>query len=90
MKPKLINKKHKKLIDRKCAFCDCDRYELLDVHRIVPGEQGGKYTEYNTLSLCASCHRKVHAEIIKILGKHFSSSGRYLVHYIEDGVEKWV
>jgi len=88
---RLINKKLKKLVDGKCKFCDCSEYELLDTHRIVPGEDGGTYTDFNTVTTCANCHRKIHAGKIKILGKHFSTTGGYLINYInEDGREMWI
>ncbi len=82
---KQINKK----IDGKCYFCGEDDYDLLDSHRIIPGSEGGKYTEYNTLTTCATCHRKCHSGRIKIEGRHYSTAGRYILHYFEDGEEKW-
>jgi hypothetical protein len=87
---KLSKKQIKKRIDKKCYFCDCSDYELLDVHRIIPGEDGGKYTDWNMLTTCCLCHRKIHAGQIKIIGKHFSTSGRHVIHYInEEGKELW-
>lgn len=87
--PKLIDKKLKKLVDRKCRFCPVSDYNLLDVHRIIEGANGGVYSEINTVTLCSNCHRKVHSKEIVILGKHFSTAG-YLVHYLENNIEKWV
>jgi hypothetical protein len=85
-----MNKKQiKKNFDKKCYFCECDNYKLLDLHRIKYGEHGGKYTDYNTVTVCALCHRKIHAGIINILGKHFSSNGKYVIHYIYEGKEEW-
>jgi hypothetical protein len=89
MKKKLINKKIKKLIDKKCKFCDCSVYELLDVHRILEGCQGGKYTELNTVTVCSLCHRKIHAGIIKIDRKFFSTAGWVLHYFDEHGVERY-
>jgi hypothetical protein len=60
---------------------------LLDSHRIVPGEDGGKYTRYNTVTCCAKCHRKIHSGRIQIIGKH-PCGGRHVVIYMEDGEEK--
>jgi 5-methylcytosine-specific restriction endonuclease McrA len=78
-----------KRVAKKCFFCPCDIYGLLDVHRIVPGEEGGRYTEFNSVTTCANCHRKMHEGIIKIIGKHSSTAG-YVLHYIdENGEEKW-
>jgi hypothetical protein len=84
-----VNKKVRKKVEGRCYFCTCDDYALLDVHRIVPGEEGGQYTDYNTVVVCSNCHRRCHSGSIKILGKHFSSSGKYVLNYIEDGVERW-
>lgn len=88
MSNKIINKKAKKHMDGKCYFCSCDQYELLDVHRIVEGKDGGKYVEYNCVTVCVSCHRKIHNGLIKIFRKYYSTIGKYVLHYIdENGVE---
>jgi len=86
---KLIDKKSKKRLEGKCYFCDIDDYALLDCHRIVPGEEGGEYTDYNTVVTCSNCHRRVHDGQIVIDRKYFSTSGKWILHYWEDGVEKW-
>ena len=87
---KKTKKQIKKLVDKKCYFCGCDNYDLLDVHRLIPGEEGGKYTEWNMLTTCCMCHRKIHAGQIKIIGKHYSTTGRYILHYFnESGEEIW-
>jgi hypothetical protein len=86
---KLSKKQIKKRCDKHCYFCDCDIYELLDVHRIVEGKDGGKYTDWNMCTACCLCHRKIHTNIIQILGKHYSTKG-YVIHYIdENGIEHW-
>lgn len=82
-------KQIRKRADGKCYFCGQDDYSLLDAHRIVEGAKGGKYTDFNTLTVCALCHRKIHSGRIQILGRHYSTAGRYVLHYIEDGEEKW-
>ncbi|RDJ35322.1 MAG: HNH endonuclease [Crenarchaeota archaeon] len=90
MGKRLSRKQLKKRTSKKCYFCDCDEYELLDVHRIVPGEEGGKYNDFNTLVCCALCHRKIHSNKIQILGKYYSTAGRYILYYInEEGKEMW-
>lgn len=88
-KKKLINKKHKKLVDEKCCFCGEDDYCLLDSHRIVEGKDGGEYTKFNTLTVCCKCHRKIHAEQITIDKKYYSTKG-WLLHYFIDGEEFWI
>jgi hypothetical protein len=86
---KLINKSNKKHAERKCHFCGNDDYCTLDVHRIVPGSEGGKYTENNTVVACACCHRKIHDKKIKIDRKYPSTIGWVLHYFAEDGAEHW-
>lgn len=76
-------------MDKQCYFCEEPNYALLDCHRIKPGKDGGRYTHYNTLTICSNCHRKCHTGDIVILGKHLSTNGLFVVHYLENGVEKW-
>jgi hypothetical protein len=90
-KPKSPNRKQiKKLIDGCCFFCKEDNYSILDSHRIVPGSEGGKYTEFNTLTVCASCHRRIHAGSIVIDRKYNSTLGRPILHCWIDGNEVWM
>lgn len=86
---KLVNKTVKKKFAGKCKFCPCDIYELLDVHRIVEGKDGGVYSEANTVVACASCHRKIHAGLIKIDKYYNTISGKVVLHYWENGEEKY-
>ena len=87
----LINKQVKKKHDGKCYFCSEADYDLLDVHRIREGANGGKYTEHNTITVCSNCHRKIHADKIQIHGRYLSTSGRYVLHCTnEDGEEVWI
>lgn len=85
----LINKHAKKMFEKKCYFCGCDQYELLDVHRIAYESKDNKYTDMNTVILCSLCHRKVHSGLIKIFRKYMSTKGMVL-HYIdENGIEHY-
>lgn len=86
---KLVNKISLKKHEGKCHFCSVDDYALLDVHRIVPGEDGGEYTDHNTVVCCANCHRKIHDGQIKIDRKYRSSSGQWILHFYESDEEKW-
>ena len=86
---KLINKKIKKLVEGECYLCGNDDYCQLDCHRIVPGEEGGEYTDHNTLVVCACCHRRIHADQIVIDRKYNSTSGSTILHFWENGEEKW-
>lgn len=78
-----------KLFHKKCYFCEEEDYSILDAHRIIPGEKGGTYHPHNILVICSNCHRKVHSGGLQILGKHPSSTGRWVIHYMEDGKEHW-
>jgi 5-methylcytosine-specific restriction endonuclease McrA len=84
-------KQIKKLHDKECFFCGEKEYDLLDGHRIIEGQDGGTYNWWNILTLCSNCHRRVHAGIIKILGKYKCMGGNKLsvIHYIENGEEKF-
>lgn len=88
-KRKLINKKIKKLIDKKCKFCQQEDYCTLQVHRIIPGSKGGEYTEFNTVTTCSNCHNKIHDEKIKIDRKYQSTKGWILHYFDEQGKEHW-
>ncbi len=77
-----------KLSRKKCYFCEEENYDLLDAHRIIPGEQGGKYNDHNILVLCSNCHRKTHSGSLQILGKFMSTRG-WVIRYVEDGKEHW-
>lgn len=81
---KKINKIVKKKFDKKCYFCDESNYDLLDVHRIVPGEEGGVYTEFNSVTVCANHHRLIHSGVIKIDRKYQSTKGMVLHYWIGD------
>lgn len=84
-----MDKKLKKHIDKKCHFCEEDQYSLLDVHRIKPGKEGGKYTKGNTVTVCANCHRKIHSGTIEIKGRYLTTTGSHIINYLEDGREQW-
>jgi hypothetical protein len=64
----------------KCAICDIDEYNLLDVHRI---NEGKEYSLQNCVCLCCNCHRKHHSGLIKIISKIFSTSG-YVLNYVDE------
>ena len=84
-----MNKKYKKILNKKCIFCNTTDLEVLDVHRIEYGSRGGKYTDFNTCICCSNCHRKIHNDKIKIISKNYSTKGKFVIIYIdEDGIEK--
>ena len=88
-KRKLANKVVLKKVAKKCYFCDVNDYALLDVHRIIPGEKGGKYTAINSLVVCSNCHRRIHDGQIKIDRKYLTTAGNYILHFWEGNEEKW-
>jgi len=80
----------KKLVEKVCYFCGEDDYNLLDVHRILEGANGGTYHDRNTVCVCSKCHRKIHSGRIKIHGKYMSTGKKlWVLHFTEDGDEKW-
>ena len=90
LKRPFVSKKIRKLAAGKCQICGEDDYSLLDVHRIVPGEDGGKYTYNNASVLCCRCHRLEQAGKIKVFGWVNSTAGR-LLHIIDaDGNEQFL
>jgi hypothetical protein len=81
-----------KRVAGECLFCGEKDYSVLDPHRIFEGRNGGTYVEENVVVCCATCHRKIHAGKIKVLGKHrsYGTWKMWLVHWVdEDGEEKW-
>lgn len=88
-KKKLVNKKHKKMSDGRCKFCGADEYCVLDVHRILPGEEGGTYEALNTVVACSNCHRKIHEGKIRVDRMYPSTKGWVLHYWDESGEEHW-
>lgn len=43
-----------------CALCGCDDPGRLEHHHVTPRSQGGDDSEANLLTVCSSCHGKVH------------------------------
>lgn len=72
-----------------CFFCGLGDYDLLHAHRIKPGEEGGKYHWANILPCCPTCHTKIHAGRITVHGRHQHILGHWIIHWTEDGVERW-
>jgi 5-methylcytosine-specific restriction endonuclease McrA len=89
-KDTIINKQALKKSQGQCRICGEKDYATLDVHRIKEGASGGKYTKFNTVVLCANCHRKVHDQQLKLLGYFLSSSGKYLLMIEQDQQQKFI
>jgi 5-methylcytosine-specific restriction endonuclease McrA len=90
LKKPFIGKKAFKRRHKPCQICGENKYELLDVHRIIPEEKGGRYEESNCVCICVSCHRKHHSGIIEIKGWFDSSAGKILLYKNEKGEEQFV
>lgn len=86
---KPVNKQNRKRADKRCKFCGADDYCVLDVHRIVPGEEGGEYVDLNVVTCCSNCHRKVHEGAIRVDRMYYSTKGWLLHWWDEKGVEHW-
>lgn len=86
---KTINKIAKKHTEGKCQLCGESDYAVLDCHRIVPGEDGGEYSDFNTVVLCSNCHRKVHDGQIVMDRKYQTLEGRWVLRYTVGDEEKW-
>lgn len=89
-KAKNIDKKVFKLSEGKCRICGETDYSVLDIHRIIPGAEGGRYTKQNSTCLCCKCHRKVHDGQIIIDRYYLSTNGRQVLHLFENGEEKFI
>ncbi len=87
---KLIDKQAAKHYQGKCYFCEVSDYSCLHCHRIVEGAQGGEYTDFNVVVVCANHHAKIHDGQIKIDRKYNSTNGKTILHYWDNGEEKWV
>lgn len=85
----IINKKHYKKVEGKCRICSENNYVLLDVHRIKPGRDGGKYNPKNVVTLCANCHRKVDTGEFEIIG-WVSATGGDLLHIIRNNKDEYL
>lgn len=88
-KKKLVDKKIRKMADRRCKFCGEEEYCTLDVHRIMPGEDGGRYENLNVVTCCSNCHRKVHDGKIRVDRMYPSTKGWVLHYFDEQGKEHW-
>lgn len=85
--PPFPGKKMFKLGAGACKICGDSNYDVLDVHRIKHGEDGGKYSYANCVCLCVRCHRLHHKGIIRVVGWFNSTSGRLLNYFDENGEE---
>lgn len=81
----MLDKKCKKRIKGECCLCKIRNYNILDVHRIIPGSE---YTDWGTVVLCSNCHRRNHSGEIEIVSKYKSTRGD-VINYIENGENKW-
>lgn len=47
-----------------CENCGFDVKEVLDIHHIIPKALGGSDESDNKVTLCANCHRMIHAGLL--------------------------
>ena len=66
-----------------CQLCDLDDERMLEVHRILPGCEGGKYTEENSVCLCRLCHRREHLGDTKIDRWCYTSNGNRVLKFLD-------
>jgi len=85
-----MNKIHFKKSNGKCAICGETDYATLQVHRINPGYNGGKYKFGNCTTICGNCHLKVHASEIIIDRYYLCSDGTEKLRIVKDGIEKFI
>ena len=61
-----LTEKHKKflkeLVEDACESCDKTEEEVgtLQIHRIIRGNDGGRYVPHNIRVLCKRCHKMMH------------------------------
>jgi HNH endonuclease len=74
-----------------CLLCGESRYHALQCHRVVPGENGGKYRVGNVVVLCGNCHGLVTAGVVRIHSLHLSTSYPYVARVTDEtGQERWL
>lgn len=44
----------------KCMIVECDYSKTMDVHRVINGKEGGKYTDDNACAICPNHHAEIH------------------------------
>ena len=52
--------------DGKCMVSGCDYDITLDIHRLIPGKDGGKYTLENSFIICPNHHAEIHRGISSV------------------------
>jgi len=50
----------------KCMVVGCNYCKTLDVHRLIPGHEGGKYEIGNMFAVCPNHHAEIHRGITKV------------------------
>ena len=64
----------------RCEICGNDEKILLEMHHIKSKSKGGKNKQSNIVTLCVSCHKKVHNNIYILEGKFLTSEGFQLIY----------
>lgn len=82
--PKQIEKQIFQEAGSACPFCGEKHVAVLHIHHIIPRAEGGPNTPENLLLVCASCHQKIHTEIIS--SEQVYSTKRLLAKNAQQGV----
>lgn len=80
---KRINKKQFKNTIGKCKICGLDNTEILENHRVIEGQHGGRYTYNNVIPCCPNCHTRIHKKQISI-DRWYPSTAGYLLRWIDE------
>ena len=91
---KEIAKYKKSILDlrmNQCELCGFDLLDLLEIHHVLPLQQGGDNSLENILCLCPTCHRIVHKYISSLQNNNvdIDSIGDWFKnHYSYNAYEK--
>ena len=61
-----------------CEVCKIDIPQILDIHHIVPRSLGGDDKPSNKITVCANCHRLIHAGLLRLLPQKGKLSERLI------------
>jgi hypothetical protein len=66
-KSKMMFEELRRRLDFKtCMIEGCSYDKTFDIHRLIPGSDGGKYEVGNMFAICPNHHAEIHRNIIKV------------------------